>query len=116
MHGAGEMDTTRNTRLVHLFCIFSLVNEFFVDITDLHKFVSVALHMAAGEDDYSSDRLSRLKIIGSGFKPLIYDLTEGSNLEKFQSCCEAVWKAVEQNPKLTTFLVSCSDLTLLFKP
>lgn len=66
------------------------------DISGLHKFVSVALHMAAGEGDYSSDKLSNLKIVGSAFKPLIYELVEGSDLETFQSSCAAVWETIKQ--------------------
>ena len=75
------------------------------EVNDLHKFVSVALHTAAGEGDLSSDRLSHLKVVGSGFGPLIYDLRENSSFELFRQKCEAVWEAVRLVPKLPTLLV-----------
>ena len=68
--------------------------------------MSIALHMAAGEGDFSSDRLSRLKTVGSGFKPLIYDLKAGSDLAFFEKCCSEVWEAIEEDGSLTTYLVS----------
>ena len=74
-------------------------------MNDLHKFVSVALHTSAGEGVYSSDRLSHLKIVGSGFGPLIYDVKEGSNFKSFQKGCEAVWKAMESTGNLAKLLV-----------
>lgn len=76
-------------------------------MNDLHKFVSVALHTAAGEGDHSSDRLSHLKMVGSGYGPLIYGLVEDSSFESFRQKCKDVWSAVEQAPKLPKFLVSC---------
>lgn len=81
-------------------CVY-LISE----VNDLHKFVSVALHTAAGEGDLSSDRLSHLKVVGSGFGPLIYDLKENSSFELFRQKCEAVWKAVDLTPKLPKLLV-----------
>ena len=71
-------------------------NANFTDIADLHKFVSVALHTAAGEGDYSSDLLSDLKLVASGFKALIYDLKEDSSFSTFQSRCKEVWETIEQ--------------------
>ena len=71
----------------------------------MQKFVSVALHTSAGEGDYSSDRLSNLKIVGSGYGSLIYKLQQTSNFESFKLYCEEVWKALEQNPNLPTLLV-----------
>jgi hypothetical protein len=74
-------------------------------VNDLHKFVSVALHTAAGEGDLSSDRLSHLKIVGSGFGPLIYGMVENSSFEAFWRKCRDVWNAVRQTPKLPKYLV-----------
>lgn len=68
--------------------------------------MSVALHTSAGEGDLSSDRLSHLKIIGSGFGPLIYGLKIDSSFLSFQRGCEAVWKALVQTPQLPKLLVS----------
>ncbi len=75
------------------------------DVNDLHKFVSVALHTSAGEGDHSSDRLSHLKMVASGFGPLIYGLKEDSSFELFRLQCEAVWEAVKLTPKLPSLLV-----------
>ena len=82
------------------------VNSFdFIEVNDLHKFVSVALHTAAGEGDLSSDRLSHLKMVGSGFGPLIYGLAKNSSFELFWQRCKEVWTAVAQAPKLPKYLV-----------
>lgn len=78
----------------------------------MHKFVSVALHTAAGEGDLSSDRLSHLKMVGSGFGPMIYGLKKENacSFESFRKRCEEVWAAVKQTPKLTTYLVNVHAL------
>lgn len=68
--------------------------------------MSVALHTSAGEGDLSSDKLSNLKTVGSGYGPLIYELHQGSSFSTFQSKCEAVWKAMDQTPKLPELLVN----------
>lgn len=74
-------------------------------MSDLHNFVNVALHTAAGEGDLSSDRLSHLQTVGSGFGPLIYDLKSSSGFGTFRRKCEAVWKAMEKTPNLPQLLV-----------
>ncbi len=81
---------------------------------DLQKFVNVALHTSAGEGDYSSDRLSNLKIVGSGYGPLIYKLKEQSDFDTFRSLCEEVWKSLHQTPQLSTLLVGSSVEHLLY--
>ena len=68
--------------------------------------MSVALHTSAGEGDLSSDKLSHLKTVGSGFGPLIYELPQGSNFSTFQEKCEAVWTAIDQTPTLPELLVT----------
>lgn len=78
-----------------------------IDINDLHKFVSVALHTSAGEGDLSSDKLSHLKTVGSGFGPLIYGLKTDPSFHTFQQGCKAVWQAIDQTPNLPKLLVSC---------
>ncbi len=75
-------------------------------MNDLHKFVTVALHTAAGEGDHANDRLSRLKMVVSGYGPLIYDLKINPSFENFKTCCEKVWEALEQTPILPLHLVS----------
>ena len=77
-------------------------------MNDLHKFVSVALHTSAGEGDLSSDKLSHLKTVASGFAPLIYGLKKDSSFETFQQGCKAVWKTLMQTPNLPELLVSTS--------
>ena len=79
---------------------------FIAEVNDLHKFVSVALHTSAGEDDYSHDRLSQLKIVASGYGPLIYHLNENSGFDHFQLYCREVWVSLDQTPKLPSLLVS----------
>ena len=74
-------------------------------MNDLHKFVSVALHTSAGEGDLANDKLSNLKIIGSGFGPLIYDLKIDPSFETFKISCESVWESLKQNRKLPKLLV-----------
>ena len=69
----------------------------YTDVNDLHKFVTVALHTASGEGAFAHDKLSRLKIAGSGYAPLIYDLRETPTFECFQECCEKVWEVLEQS-------------------
>ncbi len=78
-----------------------------VGINDLHKFVSVALHTSVGEGDFANDNLSRLKIVGSGYSPLIYDLQLSKpSFENFKTCCRKVWDALQQTPNLPSKLVS----------
>ena len=72
---------------------------------DLHKFVMVALHTAAGEGDFANDKLARLKITGSAYGPLIYDLYRDPSFDNFKICCEKVWEALEQTPNLAQNLV-----------
>lgn len=82
-------------------------------MNDLHKFVGVALHTSAGEDDYSHDKLSQLKIVGSGYGPLIYKLKSTSDFESFTKYCKEVWLSLEQTPKLPFLLVRKKDMDYL---
>ena len=77
-----------------------------VGIDDLHNFVSVALHTTAGESDYDSDRLSNLKKVGNGFRPLIFGLMRDKSFDTFRRGCLAVWEAMETDPDLPKKLVS----------
>ncbi len=67
--------------------------------------MSVALYTSA-EGDYSNDKLARLKIIGDGYGPLIYDLPKNPTIENFKICCNKVLKELEQTPELPRSLVS----------
>ncbi len=78
-------------------------------MNDLHKFVGVAIHTSAGEGDLANDRLSDLKVIGSGYAPLIYDLQRKPNFETFKISCEKVWETLSQTPRLPTKLVIICD-------
>jgi hypothetical protein len=85
--------------------IVEWIREETKDISDLHKFVQVALHTAAGEGDFASDRLSRLKTVGSGFGPLIYGLYKEKSFSNFKICFEKVWEAIERIEDLPKHLV-----------
>ena len=76
-----------------------------VDVNDLDKFVNVALHTSAGEGDESSDKLSDLKTVGSGFGPLIYGLLKDPSYDSFQQGCRAVWDVMKTTPHLPKLLV-----------
>ena len=67
--------------------------------------MSVALHTTAGESDFDSDRLSNLKKVGNGFRPLIFDLMRDTSFEAFRRGCLAVWEAMETSPDLPDKLV-----------
>ena len=75
-------------------------------LDDLRNFVSIALHTTAGESDYGSDCLSSLKMVGSGFGPLIFGLKRNKSFEAFRQGCLAVWKTMETSPDLPDKLVS----------
>ena len=92
--------------LVIIILLLLLLLLLYAEIMDLQKFVSVALHTSAGEGDLSSDKLSNLKMAGSGYGPLIYNLFHDPSFEVFQNCCEEVWKSLEQMPNLPVLLVS----------
>lgn len=83
-----------------------MCNFFFPDVNDLHKFVTIALHTSVEEGDLSSDRLSHLKVIGSGFGPLIYGLKNDPSFESFQQGCQEVWEAIDEAENLPKLLVS----------
>ena len=71
----------------------------------------MALHTAAGEGACANDKLSRLKIVGSAYAPLIYDLKDSPTYECFQKCCEKVWEvnqeSLSETANLAMALVSC---------
>ena len=65
----------------------------------------MALHTAAGEGDIANDNLSRLKIVGSGFSPLIYDLQQDPSFSNFKGCCMKVWDELRHTSDLPAKLV-----------
>ena len=68
--------------------------------------MTVALCTSAGEGDFSSDKLSNLKTVVSGFGPLIYELPPESNFATFQEICKTLWETVEKSPELPKLLVN----------
>ncbi len=76
--------------------------------------MDVALHTGAGgEDDYTHDRLSLLKVVGSEFGPLIYKLPEDAGFHALAEQCKTVWDALEKNPQLPHMLVRHSGICSL---
>ena len=74
-------------------------------VSELHKFVNVALHTSSGEEDYEKDKLATLRIVGTAFKALIYGLKGDITYEVFCECCRAVWKELEKKPDLPQMMV-----------
>ena len=71
------------------------------------NFVTVALATAAGgEGDMTTDKLSFLRTVGSGFGPLIYRLKRNSDYHKLQELCKIVWVTLETNPNLPGMMVN----------
>ena len=76
------------------------------DVNEIQSFVNVALATAAGgEGDLSHDKLSHLRIVGSGFASLIYNFPEDAGFLKLKKACASVWEALDKNEKLPKLLV-----------
>ena len=77
------------------------------DVNEIQHFVNVALATAAGgEGDLSHDKLSDLRIVGSGFASLIYDFPKNAGFTELKKACTYVWDALEKKPNLPQLLVS----------
>jgi hypothetical protein len=74
-------------------------------VTELHRFVSIALHTTAGEGDYESDKLATLRTVVTAFEPLIYGLRGDVTYEEFCKKCKSVWDELKKNPQLPHMLV-----------
>ena len=62
-------------------------------MSDLLKFVNVALATAAGgEGDLANDRLSNLSTVGSGFSSLIYKLHPNTGFRDLHKICKSVFE------------------------
>ena len=84
-------------------------------MSDLQKFVNVALTTAAGgEGDLTNDRLSNLRRVGSGFSSLIYDLDPHSGSRELRTKCSIVWDAYKNDKKLPQMLVNYIVIKLLY--
>jgi hypothetical protein len=86
--------------------IHSCIIASIADVSDLHKFVTVALHTAAAEGSFASDKLSRLQFVGSGYAPLIYNVRSTATFDCFQKSCEKVWEVLKLSTDLPAQLVS----------
>ena len=79
----------------------------YTDVNEIQHFVNVALATAAGgEGDLSHDKLSDLRIIGSGFASLIYDFPQNAGFTELKKACLYVWDALEKKSNLPQLLVS----------
>ncbi len=96
---------------LHLYCNFLLIWFlliwfFFQGVNDIQGFVTVALATAAGgEDDLTSDKLSHLRTVGSGYASLIYEVKELDGYKKLKDKCKHLWDALEKNGNLPELLV-----------
>ena len=87
----------------------------FVDLSDLQKFVEVALATAAGgEGDLANDRLSNLRTVGSGFSSLIYTLDPNTGLKALRKKLLSIWKTLESDTNLPQKLVCLITNTKLY--
>lgn len=83
------------------------MKQHLTDANEIQKFVTVALTTAAGgENDLAHDRLSNLRIVGSGYSPLIYSLPQNASFTDFKRACVSVWNSLDNNPRLPELLVS----------
>ena len=70
------------------------------------NFVTVALATAAGgEGDMTTDKLSFLRTVGSGFGPLIYKLPKAAGYQELQKLCRTLWVTLETAPNLPKMMV-----------
>ena len=77
-----------------------------LDVTNLVNFVTVALATAAGgEGDMTTDKLSFLRTVGSGFGPLIYRLKQNASYQTLQELCKTLWVTLETAPKIHEMMV-----------
>ena len=68
--------------------------------------MNIALATAAGgEDDYTRDRLSNLRAVGSGYSTLIYNLPPSTGYKQLEKKCESLWDALSHYPKLPEWMV-----------
>ena len=76
-------------------------------MTNLVNFVTVALATAAGgEGDMTTDKLSFLRTVGSGFGPLIYKLPQNASYQTLQELCKTLWVTLATAPNLAYMMVS----------
>eukprot|EP00731_Ephydatia_muelleri_P002838 Em0001g2838a len=78
------------------------------DVNGLNRFVTIALSTATGgEDALTQEKLYNLRVVGSGYGPLIYSLSRDAGFRELSNHCMAVWKVLQTNPELPTILDGC---------
>ena len=78
----------------------------YVDVSDIQSFVTVALATGAGgEDDLAHDKLSHLRTVGSGFACFIYNISDQDGYKQLEVKCKSLWEALEENPGLPKLVV-----------
>ena len=84
-------------------------------MNEIQHFVNVALATAAGgEGDLSHDKLSDLRIVGSGFASLIYNFPKKAGFNELKKACTYVWDALDKKPNLPQLLVSQYRSVLIY--
>ena len=53
----------------------------------------------------TTDKLSYLRTVGSGFGPLIYKLPKSASYQQLQEHCKTIWKTLEHAPTLPEMMV-----------
>ena len=85
-----------------------------IDVHDLQNFVTIALATAAGgEGDFTHDRLSKLRTVGSGFASLIYQLPPDTGYKELVKRCKSLWDALNHYPTLPEMFVSRYTFTFI---
>ena len=76
------------------------------DVNDLQNFVNISLTTAAGgEDDFTRDKLSNLRTVGSGFGSLIYGLLSTTDYKTLVERCRSLWDTLKSTPDLPELMV-----------
>ena len=57
----------------------------------------------------TTDKLSYLRTVGSGFGPLIYKLPRTASYQQLQEHCKTIWETLEHAPTLPEMIVSFSN-------
>ena len=76
------------------------------DVNELQNFVNISLATAAGgEDDFTRDKLSNLRTVGSGFGALIYRLPSTAGYTTLVERCSSLWDTLKSAPRLPDLMV-----------
>ena len=87
--------------------LLSISHLYYVDVSEIECFVTVALATAAGgEGDLVRDKLSHLRTVGRGFASFIYNVGDQDGFKQLEAKCKSLWEALYENPGLPKLLVS----------